>query len=89
MRGFYQSLRDQLLVLIPKSENDLRRLLEALRHLARRPSTDARRGRLARFRREDLLQAARPLRSVLDRETGADSARQLRRAAFTRARLPR
>lgn len=89
VRGLYQILRDQLLALIPPSEKKLWRLLEAVRHLARRPSTDSRRGRPPRFRREDLWQAACPLRFILKRETGVDFARQLRQAVFARVRLPR
>lgn len=54
---------------IPKSERQLIKFLYAVRHVVRRPATDTKRGRPARWRREDLLSAAGQLRAVLERET--------------------
>jgi hypothetical protein len=44
-------------------------MLEAVRNIERRPATDTKRGRPSRWRREDLLEVARHLRAVLERET--------------------
>jgi hypothetical protein len=44
-------------------------MLEAVRNIERRPTTDTKRGRPSRWRREDLLEVARHLRAVLERET--------------------
>jgi hypothetical protein len=45
------------------------KLLEAVRHVERRPATDTKRGRPPRWGREHLLEVARHLRAVLERET--------------------
>jgi hypothetical protein len=45
------------------------KLLEAVRHVERHPSTDTRRGRPPAWPRETLLEVARHLRGVLERET--------------------
>jgi hypothetical protein len=45
-------------------------MLEAVRHVERRPVTDTRRGRPSRWPREHLLEVARHLRAILERETG-------------------
>jgi hypothetical protein len=55
--------------IIPASEKQLSRFLFAVRHAERRPATDTRRGRPPRWPREKLVEAARLLRSILDRET--------------------
>ena len=70
VRAICDQLRERLPDLTPKSEKQLLRLLAAVRHVERRPVTDTKRGRPGRFRREDLLQVAGTLRSVLERETG-------------------
>jgi hypothetical protein len=45
-------------------------MLEAVRNVERRPVTDTKRGRPSRWPREHLLEVARNLRTVLERETG-------------------
>jgi len=55
--------------LIPTSEKQLVRFLYAVRHVERRPATDTKRGRPARWPREKLLEAAATLRGLLERET--------------------
>jgi len=54
---------------IPSSEKHLLRFLFAVRHVERRPATDTRRGRPARWPREKLVEAAGQLRGLLQRET--------------------
>ncbi|MDQ3802624.1 MAG: hypothetical protein M3416_02055 [Acidobacteriota bacterium] len=44
-------------------------MLEAVRNIERRPATDTKRGRPPRWPREHLLEVARHLRAVLERET--------------------
>jgi hypothetical protein len=44
-------------------------MLEAVRNIERRPATDTKRGRPSRWPREHLLEVARHLRVVLERET--------------------
>jgi hypothetical protein len=55
--------------LIPAQERQLLRFLYAMRHVERHPATDTKRGRPARWPREQLLKAASELRSILERET--------------------
>ncbi|HXG68806.1 MAG TPA: hypothetical protein VNO70_27155, partial [Blastocatellia bacterium] len=50
-------------------EKELLSFQYAVRHVERRPATDTRRGRLGRWPREKLLEAARQLRGILQRET--------------------
>ena len=54
---------------IPYSEKQIVRFLYAVRHVERRPSTDTKRDRPSRWRREDLMNAASQLRAILQRET--------------------
>jgi hypothetical protein len=54
---------------IPNSEKQIVRLLYAVRHVERRPTTDTKRGRPSRWKREDLVKAAGHLRDILERET--------------------
>jgi hypothetical protein len=56
--------------IIPQSEKELLLMLEAVRNVERRPVTDTKRGRPSRWPREHLLDVARNLRTVLERETG-------------------
>lgn len=54
---------------IPNSERQLVRFLNAVRHVERRPATDTKRGRTSCWRREDLVIATGHLRDILERET--------------------
>ena len=44
-------------------------MLEAVRNIERRPASDTKRGRPSRWPRENLLEVARHLRAILERET--------------------
>ncbi len=44
-------------------------MLEAVRNIERRPASDTKRGRPSRWPREQLLEVARQLRAILERET--------------------
>jgi hypothetical protein len=55
--------------IIPASEKQLSRFLFAVQHVERRPATDTKRGRPSRWPREQLVEAAGQLRSILGRET--------------------
>jgi len=69
VRRIFRSLREHCPALIPNSEPQLVKLLEAVRHVERRPATDTSRGRPPRWERETLLKVAGHLRAVLERET--------------------
>lgn len=64
-----RSLRSSLPETIPNSYKALLQLLQAVRGLYARPTTDSKRGRPSRFPRETLLQVDSQLRSILVRET--------------------
>jgi len=70
VRSICQALKDKCQTLIPHSERQLVKLLEAVRHVERRPATETRRGRPPHWERETLLEVARHLKAVLERETG-------------------
>lgn len=70
VRAVCRELQALLPNLIPSSEKQLTLFLYSVRHVERHTATDTLRGRPPRFRREDLLEAARQLRAILDRETG-------------------
>lgn len=70
VRSICEHLRQQCPALIPNSERQLVKLLEAVRHVERHPATDTRRGRPPRWERETLLTVAGHLKAVLERETG-------------------
>lgn len=63
------SLRSSLPDIIPQSQKNLLRMLQAVRGLYLRQPTDTKRGRPARFPREHLLRVDSTLRSLLERET--------------------
>src|SRR2546421_1837252 len=69
VRSICAALRERCPSLIPNSEQQLLKMLEAVRHVERRPATDTKRGRPARWPRETLLEVARHLRALLGRET--------------------
>lgn len=70
VRSICECLRQHCPALIPNSERQLVKLLEAVRHVERHPATDTRRGRPPRWERETLLTVAGHLKAVLERETG-------------------
>lgn len=70
VRSVCQALRERCPALIPNSERQLVKLLEAVRHVERHPATDTKRGRPPAWPRERLIEVARHLRAVLERETG-------------------
>jgi len=69
VRHVCQTLRERMPNTIPSSEKHLLRFLFSVRHVERRPATDTKRGRPARWPREKLVEAAGQLRSILQRET--------------------
>src|SRR4051812_36262790 len=69
VRLVFRSLREHCPALIPNSDQQLVKLLEAVRHIERRPATDTTRGRPPRWERETLLKVAGHLRAILERET--------------------
>jgi hypothetical protein len=68
-----QSVLDQLTSslpdIIPQSQKNLIGMLQSVRNLYLRPATDTKRGRPARFSRENLLTVDARLRMILERET--------------------
>lgn len=69
VRGLLEELRSRCSHLVPSSERQLLKMLEAIRHIERHPATDTKRGRPPRWKREDLHEVARHLRALLQRET--------------------
>ena len=71
VRSVIQKLHQALPDLIPQKDKELVRLLRAARHAQRYPATDTKRGRPAKWRREDLLRVAARLENILNRETSS------------------
>ncbi|HEV2798889.1 MAG TPA: hypothetical protein VGW12_00230 [Pyrinomonadaceae bacterium] len=69
VEGVLESLRSSLPDIIPQSQKNLIRMLQSVRGLYVRRSTDTKRGRPARFPREHLLLVDSTLRTLLARET--------------------
>lgn len=69
VRAVCEELRSHMSGVISNSERQLVKFLYAVRHVERRPTSDTKRGRPSRWRREDLVRAAAHLRAILDRET--------------------
>jgi hypothetical protein len=69
IRFVFESLRSLLPDVIPQSEKHLIKMLNAVRNVERRPSSDTQRGRPSRWKRTDLIRVANHLRHLLDRET--------------------
>ena len=69
VRSICQLLRQRMPDIIPSSEKQLARFLFAVRHIERRPATDTKKGRPSRWPRERLVEAARQIRGILERET--------------------
>ncbi len=69
VRQICSQLQESMSDIIPTSEKQLSRFLFAVRHIERRPATDTKRGRPSRWPRENLVEAASQLRSILERET--------------------
>lgn len=69
IRFIFDSLRSLLPDLIPQSEKHLIKMLNAVRNVERRPASDTQRGRPSRWKRSDLIQVAKHLRFLLERET--------------------
>jgi hypothetical protein len=71
VRSVLGRLRSALPGIIPPQDNELVRLLRAARHARRYPTTDTKRGRPGKWKREDLLRVAARLSDILDRETSS------------------
>lgn len=69
IRSVFRRLRELLPDIIPISEKQIIKLLNAVRNVERHPASDTKRGRPSRWRRTDLIRVANHLRHLLDRET--------------------
>jgi len=69
VRAVLAQLRERLPEIVPAGEKQIIRLLNAVRNIERRPTTDTNRGRPSRWGRKELLRVAGQLRSILNRET--------------------
>jgi hypothetical protein len=69
VRAVLDQLRARLPDIVPAGEKPTIRMLNAVRHVERRPATDTKRGRPPRWDRKDLLRVAGQLKSILHRET--------------------
>jgi hypothetical protein len=65
IRQVMEELRRRIPGLIPDSEETLRKMLHAIRHIERHPTGQSRSGRPSHFPRETLLEVARHLKAVL------------------------
>lgn len=70
IRSVLDKFCEQFPALIPRTDKKLLSLLNAVRHVERRPATDTRRGHPSAWEREDLLAIASALRGILFHETG-------------------
>lgn len=71
VRSVLEQLRSALPETIPKRDKDLVRMLRAVGHVNRYPTTDTKRGRPSRWQREELLLVGSKLSSILERETSS------------------
>jgi hypothetical protein len=71
IHSVFKQLRLAVPEIISQKEKELIRLLRAARHIQRYLATDTERGRLGRWRREDLLRVVTKLGEILDRETSS------------------
>jgi hypothetical protein len=69
VRAVLGQLRERLPKIVPPGEKQTIRMLNAVRHVERRPATDTNRGRPSRWDRKDLIRVAGQLKSILHRET--------------------
>ena len=69
IRSLFESLRDLLPGVIPQTDKNLIKMLNAVRNVERHSASDTKRGRPSRWKRTDLIQVANHLRFLLERET--------------------
>lgn len=69
VRAILDNLRDRLPSIIPQQDEELIRMLRAVRHISRHPDIDTRRGRPSKWKRQHLLFVQSHLIAVLARET--------------------
>jgi hypothetical protein len=69
VQGVLDQLAASLPDIIPRSQKSLTSMLQSVRNLYARPATDTKRGRPAKFAREELLKVDAQLRMILSRET--------------------
>lgn len=72
VRSILQQLRSELPEMIPLADNDLIKMLRAVRHVQKYRATDTRRGRPGRWSRETLLNVGTRLSEILSRETSSN-----------------
>jgi hypothetical protein len=70
VREVLDKLRGQCSDVLPKSEPQLIRMLESVRHYGRSPAGSGKRGRPRRWPRDEVALVARKLKMLLARETG-------------------
>jgi hypothetical protein len=70
VRDVLERLRGQCPDVLPKSETQLVRMLESVRHYGRGPTASGKRGRPRRWPRDEVALVAKKLKSVLRQETG-------------------
>jgi hypothetical protein len=70
IKGVIEELRGRIPGIVPESEEMLRKMLNAVRHLDRHPTGQSRSGRPSHFPRETLLEVARHLKAVLAKRYG-------------------
>lgn len=69
IRALFESLRSLLPDVIPKSEKQLIKMLNAVRNVERHSVSDTKRGRPSHWKRTDLTKVASHLHFLLERET--------------------
>ena len=70
VRDVLDKLRGQCPDALPKSETQLVRMLESVRHYGRSPAVSGKRGRPRRWPRDEVALVAKKLKALLGRETG-------------------
>ena len=70
VRDVLNKLRGQCHDVLPKSESQLVRMLESVRHYERHPVTSGGRGRPRRWQRDEVASVAKKLKALLGHETG-------------------
>jgi hypothetical protein len=69
VRAVVDQLRAALPEIIPRRDQELVRMLRAVRHIHRYRASDTRRGRPSKWKRQDLLRVSARLSEILERET--------------------
>lgn len=84
VRDVLEKLRGHCPDILPKSEAQLIKMLESVRHHVRRPAGSGKRGRPRRWPREEVALVAKKLNALLARETGG----RISQSSFVSLYLP-